>query len=64
MVYEDTSSGLHLRARSAVRGLFGGLPLLDPGDVTWTSRWHRDADSPPNGSPGGTSLWCGAARKP
>ncbi len=65
-VYQDTSSGMHLRSKAAVRALFGGLPLLEPGDVTWTSRWHpeADADVPPAGSPGGTSLWCGVARKP
>jgi hypothetical protein len=63
-VYEDASSGLYLRTRSVVRALFGGLPLLDPGDVAWTSTWHPDADTPPPGSPGGESLWCGIARKP
>lgn len=63
-IYEDASSRLNLRTQGAVRALFGGLPLLDPGDVTWTSRWHPDPDAPPPGSPGGTSLWCGIARKP
>ena len=63
-VYEDTSSGLYLRTRSAVRALFGGLPLLHPGDVVWTSQWHPDAETPPANSPGGASLWCGIGRKP
>jgi len=63
-VYEDTSSGLHLRTRPAVRALFGGLPLLDPGDVVWTSQWHPDADAEAADSPGGASLWCGIGRKP
>jgi S-adenosyl methyltransferase len=63
-VYQDASSGLYLRNRLAVRSLFGGLPLVDPGDVVWTSQWHPDADTPPVDSPGGASLWCGIARKP
>jgi hypothetical protein len=63
-VYEDASSGLYLRTRSAVRALFGGLPLLDPGDVAWTSKWHPDAQTPPTDSPGGAALWCGIGRKP
>jgi hypothetical protein len=63
-VYEDASSGLYLRTRAAVRALFGGLPLLDPGDVVWTSQWHPDADAAPADSPGAASLWCGIARKP
>jgi len=63
-VYKDASSGLYLRNRLAVRSLFGGLPLVDPGDVVWTSQWHPDADTPPVDSPGGASLWCGIARKP
>jgi hypothetical protein len=63
-VYRDASSGLYLRNRPAVRSLFGGLPLVDPGDVVWTSQWHPDADTPPVDSPGGASLWCGIARKP
>jgi hypothetical protein len=62
-VYEDASSGLYLRTRSAVGALFGGLPLLDPGDVVWTSQWHPDAETPPANSPGGASLWCGIGRK-
>jgi S-adenosyl methyltransferase len=63
-VYEDASSGLFLRTRTAVRALFGGLPLLDPGEVVWTSQWHSDAETPPASSPGGASLWCGIGRKP
>jgi S-adenosyl methyltransferase len=62
-VYEDASSGLYLRSRPAVRALFCGLPLLDPGDVVWTSQWHPDVDTAPADSPGGASLWCGIARK-
>jgi hypothetical protein len=65
MVYDDASAGLHLRTRAAVRDLFGGLPLLDPGDVVWTSQWHPDpSDAPPDDSPGGASLWSGIGRKP
>ena len=63
-VYEDASSGLYLRTRPTVRALFGGLPLLDPGDVVWTSQWHPDAATPPVNYPGGASLWCGIGRKP
>jgi hypothetical protein len=63
-VYEEASSGLYLRTRDEVRALFGGLPLLDPGDVTWTSQWHPDFADPPADSPGGSSLWCGIGRKP
>jgi hypothetical protein len=63
-VYEDASSGLYLRARDAVAALFGGLPLVPPGELVWTSQWHPDARTPPVDSPGGASLWCGIARKP
>jgi hypothetical protein len=63
-VYEEASSGLYLRTREGVRALFGGLPLLDPGDVAWTSQWHPDPGAPPDDSPGGASLWCGIGRKP
>ncbi len=63
-VYEDASSGPYPRTRPTVRALFGGLPLLDPGDVVWTSQWHPDAETPPVNSPGGASLWCGIGRKP
>jgi len=64
VVYEDASSGLHLRTRAAVAAMFGGLPLVPPGELVWSSRWHPDADTPPVDSPGGASLWCGVARKP
>jgi hypothetical protein len=63
-VYEDASSGLYLRTRKAVAAMFGGLPLLPPGELVWSSQWHPDADTPPVDSPGGASLWCGIARKP
>jgi S-adenosyl methyltransferase len=63
-VYEDASSGLHLRTRAAVAAMFGGLPLVAPGELVWSSQWHPDADTPPVDSPGGASLWCGIARKP
>jgi hypothetical protein len=63
-VYQDASSGLHLRTRAAIGSLFGGLPLEDPGEVVWTSQWHPDSDTPPIDSAGGASLWCGIARKP
>ena len=62
-VYEDASSGLYLRTRKEVAALFGGLPLLPPGELVWSSQWHPDADTPPVDSPGGASLWCGIARK-
>jgi S-adenosyl methyltransferase len=64
VVYEEASSGLFLRTREAVTALFGGLPLLPPGELVWTSQWHPDGDTPPVDSPGGASLWCGIARKP
>ena len=63
-VYEDASAGLFLRTRAAVLALFGGLPLVAPGELVWSSQWHPDADTPPVDSPGGASLWCGVARKP
>jgi S-adenosyl methyltransferase len=63
-VYEKASSGLYLRTREAVADLFGGLPLLPPGELVWSSQWRPDADTPPVDSPGGASLWCGIARKP
>ena len=62
-VYQNASSGLYLRTREAVAAMFGGLPLLPPGELVWTSQWHPDADAPPVDSPGGASLWCGIARK-
>jgi hypothetical protein len=64
VVYEDASSGLYLRTREAVAAIFGGLPLVPPGELVWSSQWHPDADTPPVDSPGGASLWCGIARKP
>jgi len=64
VVYEETSSGLYLRTRGAVAALFGGLPLVPPGELVWSSRWHPDPATPPVDSPGGASLWCGIARKP
>ena len=64
IVYEDASSGLYLRTREAVAALFGGLPLVPPGELVWSSQWHPDAGTPPVDSPGGASLWCGIARKP
>jgi hypothetical protein len=63
-VYEDASSGLHPRTREQVTALFGGLPLVPPGELVRASQWHPDADTPPGDSPGGASLWCGIARKP
>jgi hypothetical protein len=63
-VYEEASSGLHLRTREAVAALFGGLPLVPPGELVWSSQWHPDSGTPPVDSPGGASLWCGIARKP
>jgi hypothetical protein len=63
-VYEDASSGLYLRTRAAVTAMFGGLPMVPPGELVWSSQWHPDAHTPPVDSPGGASLWCGIARKP
>ena len=63
-VYRNASSGLHLRSREAVAAMFGGLPLVPPGELVWSSQWHPDSDTPPVDSPGGASLWCGIARKP
>jgi hypothetical protein len=62
-VYDDASSGMFMRSRAEVAGLFGGLPLLPPGELVWTSQWHPDGGTPPVDSPGGASLWCGIARK-
>jgi hypothetical protein len=64
VVYEETSSGLYLRTREAVAAMFGGLPLVPPGELVWSSQWHPDPVTPPADSPGGASLWCGIARKP
>jgi len=62
-VYEDASSGMYLRSRAAVRALFGGLPLADPGELVWAAQWHPDAGTPPVDSPGGATILCGIARK-
>jgi hypothetical protein len=62
-VYDDASSGVFLRPRAAVRALFGGLPLVDPGELVWAAQWHPDAGTPPVDSPGGASILCGIARK-
>jgi S-adenosyl methyltransferase len=62
-VYEDTTPGLHLRSRADIRAMFGGLPLLPPGELSYIADWHPDQDTPPVTAPGGSSLWCGAARK-
>jgi hypothetical protein len=63
-VYEEASSGLYLRTRGAVAAMFGGLPLVPPGELVWASQWHPDADTPPVGAPGGAWRWCGVALKP
>jgi len=63
-VYDKASSGLYLRARDAVCDLFGGLPLVEPGELVWTAQWHPDDDTAPVGTPGAASIWCGIARKP
>jgi hypothetical protein len=63
-VYADTLPGLHLRSREAVDALFGGLPLLPPGQLVYTADWHPDPGTPPASAPGGSSIWCGIARKP
>ena len=63
-IYADTTPGLHLRSRAAVAAMFGGLPLLPPGELTYTGDWHPDADTAPASDPGGSSIWCGIGRKP
>ena len=63
-VYADTTPGLHLRSRPAIESLFCGLPLLPPGELTYTGDWHPDEETPAASSPGGSSIWCGVARKP
>jgi hypothetical protein len=63
-VYADTAPGMYLRTRAEIEALFGGLPLVAPGELVYTADWHPDADTAPAGSPGGSSLWCGVARKP
>ena len=62
-IYADTSPGLHLRSREAIEALFGGLPLLPPGELTYTGDWRPDPDTDPASAPGGSSIWCGIARK-
>ena len=62
-VYDDASSGMYLRPRAAVRALFGGLPLVEPGELVWAAQWHPDAGTPPVDSPGGATILCGIARK-
>jgi hypothetical protein len=63
-VYQDTAPGLHLRSRHEVEALFGDLPLLPPGRLIYAGDWRPDRDTPPASSPGGSSIWCGIARKP
>jgi hypothetical protein len=62
-VYNDTVPGLHLRSRAQVWPLFGGLPLLPPGQLSYTADWHPDADTAPASGPGGSAIWCGIAQK-
>jgi S-adenosyl methyltransferase len=62
-IYADTNPGLHLRSRAAIGALFGGLPLLPPGELTYTGDWHPGPDTDPASAPGGSSIWCGIARK-
>jgi S-adenosyl methyltransferase len=62
-VYADTRPGLRLRSRPVVEALFSGLPLLPPGELTYAGNWHPDSDTAPASSPGGSSIWCGIARK-
>ena len=63
-VYADTTEGLHLRSRAAVGSLFGGLPLLAPGEPVYAADWHAEPGTPPASAPGGSALWCGVAFKP
>jgi hypothetical protein len=63
-IYADTTPGLHLRSRAEIEALFCGLPLLPPGELTYTGGWHPDPDTLPASAPGGSSIWCGIARKP
>jgi SAM-dependent methyltransferase len=63
-IYADTRPGLHLRSRAAIEPFFSGLPLLPPGELTYTGEWHPDPDTAPRSAPGGSSIWCGVARKP
>ena len=63
-VYADTTPGLHLRSHAAVESLFCGFPLLPPGHLVYTADWQPDPGTSPASAPGGSALWCGAARKP
>jgi hypothetical protein len=63
-IYADTTPGLHLRTRAQIEALFGGLPMLPPGELSYTGDWHPDPDTAPASAPGGSSIWCGAASKP
>jgi hypothetical protein len=63
-VYADTIPGMHLRRRAEVEALFCGLPLLPPGELRYTGDWHPDPGTAPSSAPGGSSIWCGIARKP
>ena len=63
-IYADTTQGLHLRSGAAIEAMFCGLPLLPPGELSYTADWHPDPDTAPASSPGGSSIWCGIAEKP
>jgi hypothetical protein len=63
-IYADTPQGLHLRPGAAIESMFCGLPLLPPGELSYTADWHPDPDTAPASSPGGSSIWCGIAEKP
>ncbi|MDX6340987.1 MAG: hypothetical protein QOH87_1125 [Trebonia sp.] len=63
-VYSDTTPGLHLRSRAVIESMFCGLPLLPPGELTYTGDWHPDPETAPASAPGGSSIWCGIAKKP
>jgi hypothetical protein len=63
-IYADTTQGLHLRSGAAIEAMFCGLPLLPPGELSYTGDWHPDPDTAPASSPGGSSIWCGIAEKP
>jgi hypothetical protein len=62
-IYADTTPGLHLRSRAQVEALFCGLPLLPPGELSYTGDWRPDAATAPASAPGGSSIWCGIAHK-
>jgi hypothetical protein len=63
-IYADTIPGMHLRPRAEVEALFGGLPLLPPGELSYTGDWHPDPGAVTSSAPGSSSIWCGVARKP